>query len=67
MQPDLENCGDKLISVISRVFIKSPAAATARSHHAGRGALVFRFEIALNQLLEEELIGFECLEHKEIS
>ena len=42
-------------------------AATARSHHAGRGALVFRFEIALDQLLEEELIGFECLEHKEIS
>ena len=31
--------------------------------HAEHGALVFLFESALHQLLEEELIGFKSLEH----
>ena len=31
--------------------------------HAEHGALVFLFEIALDQLLEEELVGFKFLEH----
>ena len=31
--------------------------------HAEHGALVFRFEIAFYQLLEEELVGFEFLKH----